>query len=52
MGDGDEVKKTDREDPRDNDAGLGSREEAYRGQRSPAARPALRLVRNEPKPEG
>ena len=49
MGDGDEVKKAGREDPRDNDAGLGSREEAYRAQRS-TARPALRLVRNEPKP--
>jgi hypothetical protein len=51
MGDGDEVKKAGREDPRDNDAGLGSREEAYRAQRS-TARPALRLVRNEPKPRG
>lgn len=49
MDDGDEAKKAGREDPRDNDAGLGSRLEAYRGQRS-AARPGLRLVRTERKP--
>ena len=51
MSDGDEVKPTGRDDPRENDAGLGSREQAYTRQRN-TARPALRLVRNDPKPRG
>jgi hypothetical protein len=51
MSDGDEVKRTGPDDPRENDAGLGSREEAYTRQQKPA-RPALRLVKNEPKPRG
>ena len=49
MSDGDDVKRTGRDDPRENDAGLGSREDTYRRQRN-TARPALRLVKNEPKP--
>lgn len=39
---------------RENDAGLGSREQAFSGQdgRKPARRPALRLVRSDPPSQG